>query len=150
MCTLIFLILYREWEIKTYYVGMLQLFRYLSVRVELEICRRWAKTVFLVWLFSVSETATTVHPLARKKSCFWKHGFGMCWKQWVKTYPLLNQTSLLLHQTVFQTSSNRNIYILQVRMGRHPPYARVYCAVWSTSKPNGTLSHGLASMPTRS
>ena len=31
---------------------------------------------------------------------------------------LLNQTSLLLHQTVFQTSSNRNIYILQVRMGR--------------------------------
>ena len=32
--------------------------------------------------------------------------------------PLLNQTSLLLHQTVFQTSSNRNIYILQVRMGR--------------------------------
>ena len=56
---------------------------------------------------------------------------------------LLNQTSLLLHQTVFQTSSNRNIYILQVIMGRLQPYARVYCAVWSISKPNGTLSNGL-------
>ena len=27
--------------------------------------------------------------------------------------------------------------------GTTPPYARVYCAVWSISKPNGTLSHGL-------
>ena len=27
--------------------------------------------------------------------------------------------------------------------GTTPPYARVYCAVWSISKPNGTLSNGL-------
>ena len=28
-------------------------------------------------------------------------------------------------------------------MGLLPPYARVYCAVWSIPKPNETLSHGL-------
>ena len=28
-------------------------------------------------------------------------------------------------------------------MGPLPPYARVYCAVWSISKPNGTLPHGM-------
>ena len=79
-----------------------------------------------------------------KKSCFRKHGFCMTVLETVgQERSLLNQTSLLLHQTVFQTSSNRNICILQVRMGRLPPHARVYCAVWPISKPNGILSHGL-------
>ena len=84
-----------------------------------------------------------MQPLARKK----KRVFGSMVLACVgnsgsRRMPSKSNLTTTSPNSVSNLFESKHLYFASEN-GTTPPYARVYCAVWSISKPNGTLSHGL-------
>ena len=93
-------------------------------------------------IFSVSATPTAVHPLARKKNrVFGSMVLACVGNSGSRNIPSKSNITTTSPNSVSNLFESKHLYFASEN-GTTPPYARVYCVVWSISKPNGTLSHG--------